>query len=70
MTDDGLGEGPDGWAVVHHARKLRPDLPVICFSGHSGADWKTEGVPNSASCKSRYWRRRSRAVKSPIAEQA
>jgi len=47
ITDVRLGEGPDGWAVARYARKLRPDLPVIYFSGHSAADWPSEGVPNS-----------------------
>ena len=47
LTDVRLGEGPDGWAVARYARKLKPDLPVIYFSGHSAADWPSEGVPNS-----------------------
>ena len=47
ITDVRLGEGPDGWAVARHARKLKPNLPVIYFSGHSAADWPSEGVPNS-----------------------
>ena len=47
LTDVRLGEGPDGWAVARYARKLRPGLPVIYFSGHSAADWPSEGVPNS-----------------------
>jgi DNA-binding NtrC family response regulator len=48
ITDVRLGEGPDGWAVARYARKLHPDLPVIYFSGHSAAEWPSEGVPNSA----------------------
>jgi DNA-binding NtrC family response regulator len=47
LTDVRLGEGPDGWAIARYARKLKPDLPVIYFSGHSAADWPSEGVPNS-----------------------
>lgn len=47
LTDVRLGEGPDGWAVARYARKLKPALPVIYFSGHSAADWPSEGVPNS-----------------------
>lgn len=47
ITDVRLGEGPDGWAVARYARKLKPNLPVIYFSGHSAADWPSEGVPNS-----------------------
>ncbi len=48
ITDVRLGDGPDGWAVARYARKLRPDLPIVYFSGHSAADWPAEGVPNSA----------------------
>ncbi len=48
VTDVRLGDGPDGWAVARYARKLRPDLPVIYFSGHSASDWPAEGVPKSA----------------------
>ena len=47
ITDVRLGEGPDGWAVARYARKLRPDLPIVYFSGHSAADWPSEGVPHS-----------------------
>lgn len=47
VTDVRLGEGPDGWAVARYARKLKPQLPIIYFSGHSAADWPSEGVPNS-----------------------
>jgi DNA-binding NtrC family response regulator len=47
ITDVRLGEGPDGWAIARYARKLKPDLPVIYFSGHSAAEWPSEGVPNS-----------------------
>jgi len=47
ITDVRLGEGPDGWAVARYARKLQPALPIIYFSGHSAADWPSEGVPNS-----------------------
>ena len=47
ITDVRLGSGPDGWAVARYARKLKPYLPVIYFSGHSAADWPSEGVPNS-----------------------
>ncbi|HWI86233.1 MAG TPA: response regulator [Sphingomonas sp.] len=48
VTDVRLGEGPDGWAVARYARKLRPDLAVVYFSGQSAADWPSEGVPKSA----------------------
>jgi CheY-like chemotaxis protein len=48
ITDVRLGEGPDGWAVARYARRIRPDLPIIYFSGNSAAEWPSEGVPNSA----------------------
>jgi CheY-like chemotaxis protein len=47
ITDVRLGDGPDGWAVARYARRIKPDLPVIYFSGHSAADWPSEGVPHS-----------------------
>jgi CheY-like chemotaxis protein len=47
ITDVRLGEGPDGWAVARYARKLKPQLPVIYFSGHGAGDWPSEGVPDS-----------------------
>jgi two-component system, cell cycle response regulator CpdR len=47
ITDVRLGEGPDGWAVARYARKLKPGLPIIYFSGRSAEDWPSEGVPNS-----------------------
>jgi two-component system, cell cycle response regulator CpdR len=47
ITDVRLGEGPDGWAVARYARKLKPHLPIIYFSGNSSAEWPSEGVPNS-----------------------
>ena len=47
ITDVRLGEGPDGWAVARYARKLKPGLPIIYFSGNSAHEWPSEGVPNS-----------------------
>jgi two-component system response regulator GlrR len=37
ITDLRLG-GPDGQAVVQHARRARPPLPVIIVSGHPSPD--------------------------------
>jgi DNA-binding response OmpR family regulator len=47
VTDIRLGEGPNGWDLARHARRSRPDLPVIYMSGDSVADWPVEGVPRS-----------------------
>lgn len=47
VTDIRLGEGPNGWDLARHARRNRPDLPVIYTTGDSAADWLVEGVPRS-----------------------
>lgn len=47
VTDVGLGDGPDGWAIARYARKAHPKLPVIYFSGANSNEWPAEGVPNS-----------------------
>ena len=47
MTDINLGPGPNGWAVVRHARELAPEMPVVYMSGDSGAEWASKGVPHS-----------------------
>ncbi len=47
VTDIRLGEGPNGWDLARHARRNRPDLPVIYMTGDSAADWPVEGVPRS-----------------------
>jgi DNA-binding response OmpR family regulator len=47
ITDIRLGEGPSGWDLARHARRNRPDLPVLYMTGDSAADWPVEGVPNS-----------------------
>ena len=47
VTDIRLGEGPNGWDLARHARRDRPDLPVIYMTGDSAADWPAEGVPRS-----------------------
>lgn len=47
VTDVRLGDGPDGWDLARHARRHRPDVPVIYMTGDSAADWPSEGVPRS-----------------------
>lgn len=47
VTDIRLGEGPSGWDLARHARRQRPDLPVIYMTGDSAADWPVLGVPHS-----------------------
>ena len=47
VTDVRLGVGPNGWDLARHARRSRPDLPVIYMTGDSAADWPVEGVPRS-----------------------
>ena len=47
VTDIRLGEGPDGWDLARHARRSRPDMPVIYMTADSAADWPVEGVPRS-----------------------
>jgi len=40
-------EGAQGWELARHARELKPTIPVVYTTGDSGADWPSEGVPNS-----------------------
>ena len=47
ITDNNLGEGPDGWQVARHARELSSQIPVVYMSGGSGHEWTSHGVPNS-----------------------
>ena len=47
VTDIRLGEGPNGWDLARHARRSRPDMPVIYMTADSAADWPVEGVPRS-----------------------
>jgi len=47
LTDIGL-PGLDGWGLARQARVLRGQLPVIYMSGHAGAEWQAQGVPDSA----------------------
>lgn len=47
VTDIRLGVGPSGWDLARHARRDRPDLPVIYMTADSAGDWPVEGVPRS-----------------------
>lgn len=54
ISDINLGDGPDGWAVAHHARQRYPALAVLYVSGESVANWTAEGVPNSLILQKPY----------------
>jgi CheY-like chemotaxis protein len=54
ITDIRLGNGPDGWEVAKHARKLKPGLPVIYTTGDSAGEWTVSGVPNSVILQKPY----------------
>jgi CheY-like chemotaxis protein len=54
VTDVRLGAGPTGWDVARHARRLRPELPVIYTSGDSGEQWPVEGVAKSMLVEKPY----------------
>lgn len=47
VTDINLGSGSTGWDVARRARELSPQIPVVYVSGQSGAQWASQGVPNS-----------------------
>lgn len=47
VTDINLGGKATGWDVARHARKARPDIPVVYMTGTEGAEWPSLGVPNS-----------------------
>ena len=54
LTDVCLGNGPDGWDIARHARKLRADLPIVYMTGDSAAEWPIQGVPNSVLVQKPY----------------
>ena len=54
ITDIQLGDDPDGWEIARHARKLRPDLPIVYMTGDSAADWSVHGVPSSVVVQKPY----------------
>lgn len=47
VTDIGLRGTIDGWGVARKAREIDPEFPVVYISGASGAEWPSQGVPNS-----------------------
>lgn len=47
VTDVHLGAGPSGWDVARRARELVHDMPVVYMTAEGGADWPSQGVPNS-----------------------
>ena len=47
ITDIGLGNGVDGWAVARHARELTSNLPIVYMSGDSSHEHTVQGVPES-----------------------
>jgi CheY-like chemotaxis protein len=54
VTDIRLPGDIDGWEVARRARELCPPLPVVYVSGDSGADWASQGVPNSLMVEKPY----------------
>ena len=48
VTDVNLARGGlTGWDVARHARRLRPELPVVYMTGAAAHEWSVHGVPNS-----------------------
>jgi len=48
VTDIRLkGGDASGWDLAHRARILFPLISVVYISGDSGADWRSQGVPDS-----------------------
>lgn len=48
VTDIRLkGGDASGWDLAHRAREYFPLISVIYISGDSGADWRSQGVPDS-----------------------
>jgi CheY-like chemotaxis protein len=48
ITDIDLEPGKaTGWDDARRARELVPDMPVVYTTGHSAAEWTSQGVPNS-----------------------
>ena len=48
VTDIHLSQsGASGWDVARRARELDGALPVVYMTGAAGADWPSNGVPNS-----------------------
>jgi CheY-like chemotaxis protein len=48
VTDINLGHSSvTGWDVARRARELDGAIPVVYSTGAQGADWPSNGVPNS-----------------------
>lgn len=47
ITDIRLGNGPNGWEVARHARRLNPTISVVYITGDSIEDWPASGVLKS-----------------------
>ncbi|MGX5843537.1 hypothetical protein ACWGTI_22710 [Mesorhizobium sp. ArgA1] len=43
LSDMRLGEGPSGWEVARHIRKVNPTHPGVYISGDSALHWGAEG---------------------------
>lgn len=54
ITDVGLGDGPDGWAVARYARTLNHEMPVVFTTAEHAEDWSVMGVPNSVLVQKPY----------------
>lgn len=54
VTDIGLGEGPNGWEVGHHARDRFPGIPVVYASFGNERQWPVEGVEGSLYVEKPY----------------
>lgn len=47
VTDIQLSGAMSGWDLARRGRELNPKLPVVYTTGSEGADWPSQGVPNS-----------------------
>lgn len=54
ITDIGLGSGPNGWDVAHHARRLHPNMPIIYTTSENIGEWPIQGVPTSVLLQKPY----------------
>jgi CheY-like chemotaxis protein len=51
ITDIRMGDGPTGWDVARHARKLKSEIAVVYVSADCVDDWPVEGLPNSVAIR-------------------
>lgn len=49
ITDIRLGDGDDGWSLVHRARELVPEIAVVYVTGEGAPDWPRLGVSESVA---------------------